>query len=145
MFDSKTQQLYCDDCQTLIGLPPPNPDREYKNAIRVHSEGLREYFHIKNDVWGTVAKSHECLCIRCLEERLGRELESEDFTDTPCNDVHRFIVSGLMRDRVLRGNPDRTFTLNHDLILIDTWRCYQYWRLGDALVMVHGMLPNFKI
>lgn len=126
MMDSKTQRLHCDDCKIPICRSVPKPNGEYRYSVQVDDDGLREYFHIENDVWNTVVKPQECLCIYCLEHRLGRELESKDFTDTPCNDIHRFEASETMQDRVLRGNPNRTFTLNRHMVICDVPYCYDY-------------------
>lgn len=143
MLNPTTERLHCDDCKTVICRLVPKPDGEYKYDYRVDYDGLQEYFHIKESIWNTVAKPQECLCIRCLETRLGWELESKDFTDTPCNDIHRYEASETMQDRVLRGNPNRTFTLNHHTVTASIPSCYYYWRSGDVLIAVHGMRPNF--
>lgn len=47
---------------------------------------IRElHYMIKSEIWLTVAKSSDFLCIGCLEKRLGRFLEKDDFTNKPVN------------------------------------------------------------
>jgi hypothetical protein len=47
---------------------------------------IREiHYKIKSEIWLTVAKSSDILCIKCLEKRLRRELTPYDFTNDPVN------------------------------------------------------------
>lgn len=54
---------------------------------------IGEYYMVTNDLWKRYGVGRGMLCIGCLEERLGRELTSVDFTDVPIND---------------QGNPDNS-------------------------------------
>lgn len=47
-----------------------------------------DYYMLKEGVWLAAAKTEEVLCISCVEQRLGRELTREDFTDAPVNDLN---------------------------------------------------------
>jgi hypothetical protein len=61
----KTNPFICQDC----GLDTRN----------------YEYYSIKTEIWSTVTKQSGMLCISCLEKRLGRELQGEDFLECPLN------------------------------------------------------------
>ena len=49
---------------------------------------LGEYYMVHDNVWKAAGMEPEggCLCIGCLEERLGRMLTPDDFTDCLLND-----------------------------------------------------------
>lgn len=62
---------------------------------------LREYYIVRDDVWGAVCEPDGgMLCIGCLEGRLGRRLEQGEFEDVPINhrDIRR---SERLRARML--------------------------------------------
>lgn len=40
-----------------------------------------------NELWTLAGAAEGYLCIGCLEDRLGRRLAREDFTDVPINDL----------------------------------------------------------
>lgn len=44
-----------------------------------------EYYMVQHDLWISAGVGDGLLCIGCLEDRLGRRLESCDFTDAPIN------------------------------------------------------------
>ncbi len=50
-----------------------------------------EYYMVRDDVWERASKQRkfrfDFLCIECLENRLGRTLTYDDFTDCPLNDL----------------------------------------------------------
>ena len=48
-----------------------------------------EFYMVHDDVWAAagVPVPGGCLCVGCLETRLGRQLTRADFTDAPINDV----------------------------------------------------------
>jgi hypothetical protein len=43
------------------------------------------HYMLKSEIWLTVAKSSELLCISCLEIRLKRKLTPDDFTNESIN------------------------------------------------------------
>lgn len=62
-------QDYCMDCE--------KSEREFD-----------EYYMVKDEIWERAVFPYErrgLLCIGCLEERLGRQLRPEDFTNFPVN------------------------------------------------------------
>lgn len=55
---------------------------------------------VTNEVWATANKQrYGMLCIGCLESRLGRKLNGEDFPDYPINRGF-FPMSARMVDRI---------------------------------------------
>jgi hypothetical protein len=50
-----------------------------------------EWYVVTDEVWEAagMARFDGCLCIGCLEGRLGRELTADDFSDAPLNDLSR--------------------------------------------------------
>lgn len=50
-----------------------------------------EYYMVHDHLWQAAGMGavDGCLCIGCLEARLGRELAPDDFTDAPVNDPER--------------------------------------------------------
>lgn len=50
---------------------------------------LNEHYYVKPEVWFQAHNSERgFLCIGCLEERLGRRLVAEDFTNASINRFH---------------------------------------------------------
>jgi hypothetical protein len=45
-----------------------------------------EWYQVTNAVWEQARGGHRCLCISCLEDRLDRALEREDFPPLVVND-----------------------------------------------------------
>lgn len=48
-------------------------------------KGRWEYYMIRDELWMAAGMRDGFLCIRCLENRLGRRLTPEDFTKVPIN------------------------------------------------------------
>ena len=44
-----------------------------------------DYYMLHDALWYSVAEAWETLCIVCFEERLGRELTKDDFSNVPVN------------------------------------------------------------
>jgi len=64
---SKVKDFNCMDCQ-------------------VDTKLIEERYMVKDDVWLKANPTIKgLLCIGCLEKRLNRKLNSEDFTDAPIN------------------------------------------------------------
>src|SRR5262249_17820365 len=69
----------------------------------VDAGAIDEYYMVKDDLWKRAGK-RRYLCIGCLEERIGRKLTPDDFTDCPLNHEQRiFARSGRLRDRLSAG------------------------------------------
>jgi len=66
---------------------------------------LYEGYMLDEDLWLTVAKKDENLCIGCLERRLGRRLTPNDFQNIPYNfgfegEVEQIPKSKRLRERL---------------------------------------------
>jgi hypothetical protein len=72
-----------------------------------NTSDMDEYYMVYDDVW---LKAHPkrdgMLCVGCLENRLGRELNGTDFTRAPINCGIFFGQSERLRERLDR-NPQR--------------------------------------
>lgn len=58
-----------------------------------------EYYMVHDSVWERVA-NRGMLCIACLEQRLGRELNGSDFTLCPLNLQNLLTGSPLIKARI---------------------------------------------
>lgn len=83
----------------MIYIPPDSND--FCVDCKVDTILIGEYYSVYPEVWAnSKLGSHDgMLCISCLENRIGRILTSEDFTDFPINTspMHR---SALLADRM---------------------------------------------
>lgn len=71
-------------------------------------EGIAEMFMVHDHVWATagLAPDDGCLCVECIEFRLGRQLNGEDFMDLPMNTLPDYPRSERLAER-LRTSGDR--------------------------------------
>jgi hypothetical protein len=46
-----------------------------------------KYFMVTDEVWAAAGDPQGCLCVGCLEERIGRRLTRADFDEVPMNDL----------------------------------------------------------
>lgn len=67
-------------------------EKDYKVNFSVcsfcNSSTSNEYYMVKDEIWNVTGfgqEDNKLCCIRCLEEKLGRKLNKNDFTDAPCN------------------------------------------------------------
>ena len=60
----------------------------------------KEYYMLHDEVWCSVASKFEMLCISCLEQRLNRTLNSNDFVFQPINYGSLFPQSKLLYSRL---------------------------------------------
>jgi hypothetical protein len=63
---------------------------------------------VTDEVWAQAAGENGWLCVGCLEDRLGRELEPADFTQLPVNDDEE---TDSVRLRLAKGSGRRTEAL----------------------------------
>jgi hypothetical protein len=86
----------------LFWLPPCRGQDVRCVDCRVDTIGVREFYRVHDSV-RPLAELGGCLCIGCLEERIGRRLTPADFTDAPIN---RFGGSSArLRSRLGRDEP----------------------------------------
>jgi hypothetical protein len=46
-----------------------------------------EWYMVKDEIWDAVGPGEGFLCIGCMEGRMGRRLNADDFIDAPVNDL----------------------------------------------------------
>jgi hypothetical protein len=80
---TKDKKWLCHDCQAHTGV-------------------MGDYYMIKDELWERHGCREGMLCIACLEARMGRELNPEDFTEALVNKGVATKRSELMRLRVGR-------------------------------------------
>jgi hypothetical protein len=62
---------------------------------------MREHYFVKTEVWMKVHHSvYGMLCVGCLENRLGRSLCANDFTDAHINNPRLYPMSDRLRSRL---------------------------------------------
>ena len=61
-----------------------------------------DYYIVTNEIWQRHGLRHHLLCIPCLESRMGRELNSEDFPDCGVNRGELGRLSQRHCDRMAR-------------------------------------------
>ncbi len=73
----------------------------------VNTNDINEYYMVHDHIWHSVdmASDGGMLCIGCLEERLGRQINAADFTDMPVNYVDFFDRSERLLSRLKAVPP----------------------------------------
>lgn len=60
-----------------------------------------EYYMVQNELWSeAIPEKHGMICIGCIEQRLGRLLTKDDFTDAPLNSMNLVMGSTRLRNRL---------------------------------------------
>lgn len=60
-----------------------------------------EYYMVTDEVWlGANPKDHGMLCVGCLEQRRGKLLTKDDFTDCPLNAINLITGSTRLKSRL---------------------------------------------
>jgi hypothetical protein len=60
-----------------------------------------EHYFVKSQVWMQAHHSiRGMLCVGCLENRLGRRLKKDDFTDAHINNPRLYPMSDRLRNRL---------------------------------------------
>ena len=64
-----------------------------------------EHYFVRPEVWFDLARMPETgmLCITCLELRIGRELNANDFTNAHINNPKTNQMTDLLRSRIMAG------------------------------------------
>jgi hypothetical protein len=92
----------CVDCgvaTVTCAAPPHTPcSPEYGCA----HDGTWEWYMLTDEIWALIGDP-DCLCIGCVEKRLGRPLNASDFADLPINDPHRYDTPRLAAARSRTG------------------------------------------
>lgn len=84
----------CDECHE-------DPDMLAFDCIdcTVNTFENDEYYMVQFELWETYGVEEGMLCIGCLEDRMGRQLTSEDFIEAPINHEEVFSKSNRFLDR----------------------------------------------
>jgi hypothetical protein len=95
--DEEPESWDCVDCG--VNTAPGFPNRvELEKAlgkitgkeegVPVHVTDKCEMYYVRDSVWKAAGMEPMggCLCVGCLEKRLGRKLKAKDFGDNPLDD-----------------------------------------------------------
>jgi ribosomal protein L34E len=76
-----------------------------QNSVNQTFNSESEIYTVHTHVWKAAGMEPYggCLCIGCLEKRIGRQLRPEDFADHPFNDMHMPGTKRLLQRRT--GDP----------------------------------------
>lgn len=67
----------------------------------VNTGEIHEYYMLLDDLWMQIRdKYHGMLCIGCVEKKLGRKLNKQDFVDVPINNIDERIKSERLVNRL---------------------------------------------
>jgi hypothetical protein len=72
---------------------------------RVDTSEIGEYYMVADAIWERYGPTDGCLCIGCLEDRMGRRLQPDDFKDIPLNNDRGRCRSERLRDRLGLDQP----------------------------------------
>jgi hypothetical protein len=79
-------------------------DEDYSSFVcldcGVNTLFIDEYYMVQNSIWNKHGVDRGMLCIGCLEHRVGRRLEPDDFTDCPLNIGKAIAGSDRLRSRL---------------------------------------------
>lgn len=68
---------------------------------KIDTGKAREHYYLRLDVWLQAHNNKTgMLCIECVEKRLGRRLQPEDFTDASINNPKVVAMSDRLRSRI---------------------------------------------
>lgn len=71
-----------------------------------------EMYMVTDEIWRRYGPpTNGLLCIGCIEDRMGRQLQPDDFKDVPLNTDDRFRRSDRLRDRLAGKTQRMTMTM----------------------------------
>jgi hypothetical protein len=94
----------CNDCG--IDTTPRTGLRGWRSGKHTGKYAYRrrtdmwEYYVVTDKVWEAAGIDGNFLCIGCLEQRIGRQLTSNDFTDAPINKCDKLGSTPRLRERL---------------------------------------------
>lgn len=59
---------------------------------------MNEYYMVTNNIWRKFGAGDKMLCVGCLEDKMGRKLDTYDFISAPVN--YTGVKSDRLRDRI---------------------------------------------
>jgi hypothetical protein len=82
-----TRQQVLDHAIEVYGPRPPDTSKYACHDCGTDTLEILEYYMVYDNLWqeATEKKVKGCLCIGCLETRLGRQLTNVDFINAPVN------------------------------------------------------------
>jgi hypothetical protein len=80
----------CEECEDIEPCPTDECEGGCEPFVcldcKVNTLHIDEYYMLTDEVWEAACpKRSGMLCIGCAEDRLGRRLTADDFTDAPLN------------------------------------------------------------
>ena len=80
----------------------PEPKKRNGRTVRNGRVGRWEHYMVHPRIWRTADLSPDggYLCVGCLENRIGRRLQPNDFTDAPINELDSWDTKRLMMRRL---------------------------------------------
>jgi len=93
------------DCEVVLNVDMTNPKPLVDFSCADCGHDYDEYYMVRNDIWKTRGVGSSELCVGCLEKRIGRKLNEQDFTDSPVNDIDFVTKSLRLRDRLTTPPP----------------------------------------
>lgn len=66
----------------------------------INTVAINEYYMVNKPLWISSGMDTGMLCIGCLEERIGRQLVPDDFTDYPVNRPETSVHSSRLANRL---------------------------------------------
>ena len=72
---------------------------------KVNTSKIKEHYFVNTELWlSSGATIHQQLCISCLEKRIGRLLNSSDFTSASINNPKHNEMSSCLLNGIRRKN-----------------------------------------
>jgi|JI10StandDraft_1071094.scaffolds.fasta_scaffold80465_3 hypothetical protein len=81
--------------ETLVSVRDP-----FCTTCDVNTMEVGEYYMVDHALWNRYGVGKGMMCIGCLEDRLGRELVSSDFSDVPINTMDTDLRSKRLKARL---------------------------------------------
>ena len=109
MSDELTPELALFDGQafsTTVYGPPDSPDQPCRDCRRPTTKYPMEAFMVCSDVWTEAGMSGGFLCVGCIEQRLGRTLNPDDFLDCGFNEPNLLDSERLASRKGTTALPD---------------------------------------
>ena len=90
---------------TLGAMPKYTPHyNDYCVDCNVNTLTIHEYYMVYDSVWedSGLNKFDGMLCISCLEQRIGRRLQPDDFSNFPVNNPLLYPKSNRLLSRIVK-------------------------------------------
>jgi len=66
----------------------------------INTKDIEEYYMVKDHIWESYGSRNGMLCIGCLEKRMSRQLNPDDFSDCPLNHSDLWKKSSRLLNRL---------------------------------------------